>query len=103
MPWDHKYTVPDVEEAFGNWAQAHNNPCDAAEDSFDAMVLITSRGEELSLSNGVSKLGKDGKSNTSVVELETKVHKVFIITENAPNRASSWLKVATTTFTYKNL
>ena len=62
MPWDHKYTVSDMEEAFGNWAQAHNNPCDAAEDSFDAMVLITSRGEELSLSNGVSKLGKDGKA-----------------------------------------
>ena len=87
MPWDHEYSVPDVENKFGKWAEQHNNPCDAAEDSFDAMVLLTSRGEELSLSNGVSKLGKDGKAfmlnNSSAVELETNVQKVFTITEKA--------------------
>ena len=37
------------------------------------------------------------------VELETKVREVFTITEKAPSRAFSWLKVATTMFTFKNL
>ena len=37
------------------------------------------------------------------LELETKVRKVFTITEKAPTRAFSWLKVATTMFPVNNL
>ena len=34
---------------------------------------------------------------------QTKVRKDFTITEKAPTRAFSWLKVANTTFTFKTL
>ena len=37
------------------------------------------------------------------LELETKVHTRFVITEKAPTRAFSWLKAATTAFTFKTL
>ena len=39
----------------------------------------------------------------AVIELETKVHPKFGITEKAPTRAFSWLKAATTAFTFKTL
>ena len=35
------------------------------------------------------------------VELETKVHTKFVITEKTPTRAFSWLKVPTCAFTFK--
>ena len=38
-----------------------------------------------------------------ILKLQTKVRKDFTITKKAPIRAFSWLKAATTTFTFKNL
>ena len=37
------------------------------------------------------------------LELEMKVIRRFVITEKAPTRAFSWLKAATTAFTFKTL
>ena len=37
------------------------------------------------------------------VVLQTKAIRRFVITEKAPTRALSWLKVATTAFTFKTL
>ena len=37
------------------------------------------------------------------VELETKVNEIFTITEKAPARSSSWLKVPTSVLTFKTL
>ena len=38
-----------------------------------------------------------------VLVLQTKAIRGFVITEKAPTRAFSWLKVATTAFTFKTL
>ena len=38
-----------------------------------------------------------------LLELETKVHEFFTITEKAPTRAFSLLKASTSAFTFKNL
>ena len=40
---------------------------------------------------------------SSRLELETKVIRRFVFTEKAPTRAFSWLKAATTAFTFKTL
>ena len=37
------------------------------------------------------------------VEIQTKAIRRFVITEKAPTRAFSWLKAATTAFTFKTL
>ena len=37
------------------------------------------------------------------VEIQTKAIRRFVITEKAPSRAFSWLKTATTAFTFKTL
>ena len=37
------------------------------------------------------------------VEIQSKAIRRFVITEKAPTRASSWLKVATIAFTFKTL
>ena len=39
----------------------------------------------------------------SRIELQTKICEDFTITENAPIRALSWLKVLTSAFTFKTL
>ena len=38
-----------------------------------------------------------------LLELQTKVHEDFTITEEAPTRAFSWLKAPTSTLTFKTL
>ena len=42
-------------------------------------------------------------SLVSPVEIQTKAIRRFVITEKAPTRAFSWLKTATTAFTFKTL
>ena len=42
-------------------------------------------------------------AHTYTLELQTKVREYFTITEKAPTRAFSWLKTATTPFTFKTL
>ena len=37
----------------------------------------------------------------SILEIQTKAIRRFVITEKAPTRAFSWLKAATTAFTFK--
>ena len=46
--------------------------------------------------------GASGKQNHCQVELQTKVH-TKAITEKVPTTAFSWLKAATTAFTFKTL
>ena len=38
-----------------------------------------------------------------ILVLQTKAIRMFVITEKAPTRAFSWLKAATTAFTFKTL
>ena len=45
----------------------------------------------------------DSGEAASVLELETKVHEDFTITEKAPTKASSWLIAPISVFTLKNL
>ena len=40
---------------------------------------------------------------SSSLELQMKVHEIFTIMEKVPTRTFSWLKTATTAFTFKNL
>ena len=51
------------------------------------------------------ELGVRGEEAVPIVELQTKVREVLsrIITEMTPLRAFSWLKAATTAFTFKTL
>ena len=44
-----------------------------------------------------------GMTNVGTLVLQTKAIRRFVITEKAPSRAFSWLKAATTTFTFKTL
>ena len=41
--------------------------------------------------------------SASVLEIQTKAIRRFVITEKAPTRAFSWLKAGTTAFTFKTL
>ena len=62
-------------------------PCSAAQD-----------GEWIS-----GTAGHNSHNYTACVSAPSVPQPVFTMTEKAPNRASSWLKVATTTFTFKTL
>ena len=44
-----------------------------------------------------------GMTNVGTLVLQTKAIRRFVITEKAPTRAFTWLKAATTAFTFKTL
>ena len=47
--------------------------------------------------------GAGGEAVEYTLVLQTKAIRRFVITEKAPTRAFSWLKAATTTFTFNSL